>query len=546
VKRVKPELKGNPVVEDCFQREFEVGFSLDHPNIIKYLNKGQDENGAYIITEFIDGVSLREKLDSNSINHRLRNRIVAQLASCISYLHEKNIKHLDLKPENILISKESGNIKLIDFAFSHLEGDVLVSKGTKTYSVPDSECRNISFYQKDLYSFALIITELFSGKPDKKYINKVPIKWQTPVKKFLLLRNLDSDQVSSYLRKLSRNDTGKYSRLLTGALIFICGIAFSILFYLLDGKRPNTSFASAETVLPSKWQFMPTLPDGRSDGGLVSVGNRIIYISGMAANGGLPCKDVIELDLNKKQFKNLSPIPTPRAEVAVSVCHNKIYAFGGWIGNKPCDNAEAFDLQKNIWTTIHSLPRKLTGMSACTLNGKIYILGSTLNTTNSYFYEYNPETDVYTEKQIFLDSRMNCCLAVIDTNIFAVGGNSYKNDKYYIHNNMDVYSISGNKWYQKSSMPIGISRGALVADGKQLHYIGGSSDAYGIHNPAGNDSHYVYDLITDTWKSGDRLPFGVLGNEAVVVRDSIYSFGGYETLPNASRKIITLSLTQKQ
>src|SRR5665213_1452775 len=55
LKRIKPEFIDNSLVVSCFDNEFELGFNLDHPNAVKYINKGKDKDGVYLITEYIEG-----------------------------------------------------------------------------------------------------------------------------------------------------------------------------------------------------------------------------------------------------------------------------------------------------------------------------------------------------------------------------------------------------------------------------------------------------------------------------------------------------------
>ena len=81
LKRLKPEYKELPQYIDAIEKEFRIGFNLDNPHIVKYLNKGTDAKGTYLIAEFVDGLTLRELLQKspNGISDKqLTKRIFAQ------------------------------------------------------------------------------------------------------------------------------------------------------------------------------------------------------------------------------------------------------------------------------------------------------------------------------------------------------------------------------------------------------------------------------------------------------------------------------------
>ena len=176
LKRIKSEHTNNPIVQKCFDKEFEIGFGLDHPHIIKYINKGVDKEGAYILMEYVEGKTLRQHLSSSTVFSKEQiHTMVTQLFETVAYLHKKNIFHLDLKPENIIISDKTGNIKLIDFGFSYSDGQVPLHAGTKKYVLPEQnlQTKNVSL-KNDLYSLGVIIIELYTHKTDLSGINKIP------------------------------------------------------------------------------------------------------------------------------------------------------------------------------------------------------------------------------------------------------------------------------------------------------------------------------------------------------------------------------------
>ena len=274
--------------------------------------------------------------------------------------------------------------------------------------------------------------------------------------------------------------------------------------------------------------------------GKITDNQKIFYVSGCGADGGLMTYDVFEYDLKSKTYNVKAPIHTARAELGTTELNGKIYTFGGWLGNTATDTSEVYDINLNEWEFLPLLPKKITSASACTVNGMIYILGGTLDVTNTYFYEFNPGLNTYKQLAVFPASRNDACLVAVNNMIYAIGGNSYKNDNYFLHNDCDVYNIETNSWEQKSSLPIVITRGGCVVIGNEIHYIGGLARANSVTDADALNTHWVYNTKTDVWRNGEPLPIHVFGNEVVLVNGKIYSMGGFEKLPNATDKVYCL------
>jgi len=115
--------------------------ALDHINIIKIIEIIVDYDFFYIVTEFLQGGELYDRIhEERKFSEEEAVQVISQLLSAIKHLHEKNICHRDLKPENILYEqKESKIVKIIDFGLSKkLEGNSLNSLiGTPLYMAPE-------------------------------------------------------------------------------------------------------------------------------------------------------------------------------------------------------------------------------------------------------------------------------------------------------------------------------------------------------------------------------------------------------------------------
>ncbi|MBO4918445.1 MAG: protein kinase [Bacteroidales bacterium] len=115
LKGLKPEYKDQGVYLELLKKEYGLMVQLDHPNIVKaYAKEVNDTLGPCIVMEYIDGVRLDTFLTGKP-SKAARRRVVDQLADALAYIHSKQILHRDLKPGNILVTRNGGNVKIIDF-----------------------------------------------------------------------------------------------------------------------------------------------------------------------------------------------------------------------------------------------------------------------------------------------------------------------------------------------------------------------------------------------------------------------------------------------
>jgi serine/threonine protein kinase len=152
-----------------FEREISIFTKLQHPNLLKLLDSGIDQNwGPYIVTELIEGQTLRQFTVENDLCPEAVIVLLAPLLSGLCALHEQGFVHRDLKPENVMVTKD-GQLVIVDFGLA-LDTDQsrLTTEGTVVGSVPYMSPEQIEGQtvtaQSDLWSLATMAYEWITGQ----------------------------------------------------------------------------------------------------------------------------------------------------------------------------------------------------------------------------------------------------------------------------------------------------------------------------------------------------------------------------------------------
>lgn len=117
LKVLLPEFSANTDRVQRFKLEARAASTLNHPNIITIHEVGESENRIYIATEFVNGVTLRQKIEEGNLTILDAIEIAQQLADALGEAHEAHIVHRDIKPENVMIRRD-GYAKILDFGLA--------------------------------------------------------------------------------------------------------------------------------------------------------------------------------------------------------------------------------------------------------------------------------------------------------------------------------------------------------------------------------------------------------------------------------------------
>jgi len=164
-----------------FEREAHAIAALSHPNILAIHDTGVHDGQMFVVTELLEGETLRDRLHAGAVPVRKAIGIAIQIGRALAAAHEKGIVHRDLKPENIFLLAD-GQVKLIDFglAKAHVDRGVLETMtatepgtvmGTVGYMAPKQVRELIMDGRADLFAMGAVLYEMLSGRPAFKRVD---------------------------------------------------------------------------------------------------------------------------------------------------------------------------------------------------------------------------------------------------------------------------------------------------------------------------------------------------------------------------------------
>jgi serine/threonine protein kinase/Tol biopolymer transport system component len=177
LKLIRPSSSSNPDHLRRFEQEARAAAALNHPNILAIYDVGFEGNSPYIVSELLQGKTLRQRLTEGTLPVREASNYSLQIAHALIAAHDRHIVHRDLKPENLFLT-EDGRVKILDFGVAKLqaplEGDRSVESmttvtkhgaviGTVAYMSPEQLRGKTVDHRSDIFSFGAILYEMLAG-----------------------------------------------------------------------------------------------------------------------------------------------------------------------------------------------------------------------------------------------------------------------------------------------------------------------------------------------------------------------------------------------
>jgi len=161
-----------------FEQEARAAAALNHPNILAVFQMGTYEGAPYLVSELLEGETLREQLKRGPLSVRKAIEYGVQIAHGLAAAHEKGIVHRDLKPENLFVTRD-GRVKILDFGLAKLTQprsssdsatkltqvtEPGVVMGTVGYMAPEQVRGQTTDHRADIFAFGATLYEMLAGK----------------------------------------------------------------------------------------------------------------------------------------------------------------------------------------------------------------------------------------------------------------------------------------------------------------------------------------------------------------------------------------------
>ena len=226
LKRLKVEHVGDIRYQEALRKEFETGYRLEHPNLVRYLSL--DNNS--ILMEYVDGETLSQRLASHPDyfkNRKNTDKFVRQLLDVLGYLHSHQVLHLDLKPDNILLTHINDDVKLIDLGCCYTDTFTDTTGWTESYAAPEQLAGNKTDVRTDIYALGKILELL----PSHHIYNKVIARCtaENPSDRY--------QSITEVARTIASSTRSRHILYALIALLFVVAVVVFIL--LSQGKEPQ-------------------------------------------------------------------------------------------------------------------------------------------------------------------------------------------------------------------------------------------------------------------------------------------------------------------
>jgi tRNA A-37 threonylcarbamoyl transferase component Bud32 len=180
IKLMNREISADSDQLERFRREARAVAQLNHPHVVGVIDAGEDEGRPYIVFEYVEGETLKERIRRKgrlAISEAIAYAI--EIGRALGAAHARHIVHRDVKPQNVLIDEE-GSAKVTDFGIARtLEEDGLTADGrvlgTTDYVAPEQALGRHVTGQSDLYSLGVVLYEMLTGEVPFKGENQVAV-----------------------------------------------------------------------------------------------------------------------------------------------------------------------------------------------------------------------------------------------------------------------------------------------------------------------------------------------------------------------------------
>ena len=171
VKLLHPHLATDPAFLERFRREARAAAGLGHPNVVAVHDWGEREEGAYLVLQLVDGVSLRDVLRVHrKLSPTEALAVLGPAAAGLAAAHDAGLVHRDIKPENLLIGRD-GSVRVTDFGLARAAASATTTFGPEVlvgsphYLAPEAVQGAPMDGRADVYALGILLYECLTGRP---------------------------------------------------------------------------------------------------------------------------------------------------------------------------------------------------------------------------------------------------------------------------------------------------------------------------------------------------------------------------------------------
>jgi Tol biopolymer transport system component len=191
--KVLPAGVAEPERLSRFEQEARAAAALNHPNILAIFDFGTHDAAPFIVTELLEGETLRARMDSGALPVRRAIGIAVEIARGLAAAHEKGIVHRDLKPENVFITSDE-RVKILDFGLAKLTqpaaaGSMMATgipdtvpgmvMGTVGYMSPEQVRGGNADHRADIFALGAVLYEMLTG--ERAFRRETPAETMTAI-----------------------------------------------------------------------------------------------------------------------------------------------------------------------------------------------------------------------------------------------------------------------------------------------------------------------------------------------------------------------------
>ena len=168
LKVLRSELAGEPTYLKRFVREGDIAATIEHPNLVSVLERGEADGAHFLASRYVEGPTLEQRIQEGPIAPAEAAAIIAGVGAALDALHRAGLVHRDVKPANVLL--EDGRALVTDFGVARGEGHTTLTKagrvvGTSDYLAPEVIRGEPAVPASDVYSLGCVAYAALAGAP---------------------------------------------------------------------------------------------------------------------------------------------------------------------------------------------------------------------------------------------------------------------------------------------------------------------------------------------------------------------------------------------